>query len=312
MFGAKSPHPDEATAQIRELEKQLLSKDNELRERERTVQELTQRLSQTVERLDRVQRVGTDRAVVSTAQFPKEVVEQQSELIEDLKRAVELWENMQVSCELGRFETKISDLKALFDEHFREPEPETEEQTETVTAEATDTLPESDLIPDSEISGGESESDEAEEEDDEVFQALDDFCPTRPPEILILTEAGEQELRRCVEQQDAYIDYLSARLQRVAEKQKAVKWDELAEKPEKLRVKLERTASKLQQSRHFAEIELALQRTRLKRTERELKSVSEELERQMQVLGGDGSDSGKDGNGGRWMRMLGKRNKDSE
>ncbi len=316
MFGAKSsPHPDEMAERLRELERQLLQKDTELQDRERTCQELTKRLAQTVEKLDRVQRVGTDRAIVSTAAFPKEVVEQQTELVGDLKRAVELWENMQMSCNLGRFEMQITDLKELFEEHFREEEPEEEAEAESETSEEKAGEVSAESEDEAEASAGDPEesADAGEEEDDEdVYQALDDFSPVRPPEILDLAEAGEEALRRCAEQQDDYIDYLSARLKRVAENTKAVDWEDLREKPEKLRTQLERTASKLQQSRHFAEIELALQRTRLKRRERELQAVSQDLERQMESLGHPQPENGKDPNGGRWMRMLGMRNKESE
>ena len=309
-----SPKPGQPPEKhLAELQKQLEEKEKQLRDRDRMVKELTQRLSQTVEKLDRVQRVGSDRAPGSSATFPKEVVEQQSKLVEDLQRAVELWENMQLGVGLGKLEMQLSDLREILEEHFHEEEPEPEpgqaaedseppadEQeiasTETQVGDAMETL---------------AEQLEQSAEDDDPLNDADDVCPVRPPEILNLAEAREQDLRRCVEQQDSYIDYLSARLKRVAETQTAVDWEELIDTPDKIRVQLEHTAGKLQQSRHFADFESALQRTRLKRKERELAKISEEL--QMLASGHPQSDAGKDNAaGGRWMRMLGMGKKESE
>jgi predicted DNA-binding protein len=321
MIDAKpSPNPGQSPEQrLSQLQKQLEEKEKQLLDRDRIVKDLTQRLSQTVEKLDRVQRVGSDRTVISTATFPKEVVEQQSQLVEDLQRAVELWENMQLGVGLGKLEMQLSDLRELLEEQFHEEEPEPEPAE---SSEASDEpCPEGESADEAEIASLETQADDAMEtlaeeweQSAEEIQEGDDVCPIRPPEILNLAEAREPDLRRCVEQQDTYIDYLSARLKRVAEKQVAVDWQDLSDKPEKLRIQLEGTANKLQQSRHLAEFELALQRTRLKRKERELATFSEELAVQMQTIGlQPDPDTGKETpGGGRWMRMLGMGKKESE
>lgn len=290
---------------LRELEEQLQAKESELQDRDRTVQELTNRLSQTVERLDRVKRGGSDQNVIRTAAFPKEVVEQQTELVEDLQRAVEMWQNMQMSCSFGRFEMQLSDLNALFEEHFRPPEPEPDPESPTEETEL-DEATSDEENPESET-GEELANEGTEPVEEESYPEIDEMCPLRPPEILNLSEADEEALRRCVEQQDDYIDYLTARLQRVAAKKNAVDWDELAKDPKQIQHQLEYTATKIQQSKHLAEFELALQRTRLKRQERDLKLLSEELEAQMQNvdLGEDSSEEEEPANGQRWLRMLG-------
>lgn len=305
MMGATGDSQQEGNLveqRLRELEAQLQAKESELAERDRTVRELTDRLSKTVDRLDRVKRGGSDQTVIRTATFPKEVVDQQSELVEDLQRAVEMWQNMQLSCSIGRFEMQVSDLHALFEEHFRPPEPEPEPESETEEAELEEELSEEANNEES----GEAES-EPKADDADVYPEFDEMCPLRPPEILNLNEADEQDLRRCVEQQDEYIDYLSARLQRVAEKKTAVDWDELAKSSEKIQQQLEHTVTKIQQSKHFAEFELALQRTRLKRRERDLQLLSDELETQKQNvdLGKGASQQGEPAKGQRWLRMLG-------
>jgi hypothetical protein len=143
---------------------------------------------------------------------------------------------------------------------------------------------------------------------------VDDICPLRPPEILNLTEASPLHLKRCVEQQEKYIEYLTARLQRAAATPKSVDWEDVATKPDVLQKHLEHTAKKLEQSRHFAEYEVALQFTRLRRKERELKQLSDELVAQMQSVGKiPDADPAKDSSGGRrWMRMLGMGKNESE
>jgi hypothetical protein len=100
----------------------------------------------------------------------------------------------------------------------------------------------------------------------------------------------------------------------VAEKKTAVDWQSFASHPEKLLSQLEYTATKIQQSRHFAEYELALQRTRLKRKERELKTLSEGLSLQMQSADrSPAAEQDKYAPGGRrWMRMLGMGKQESE
>ncbi len=297
---------------LREMEGRLQEKEAELAKKDRTVHELTQRLSQTAERLDRFKRTGSDRNVTSTAAFSKEVVDQQTELVADLQRAVQMWEDMQISCGLGRLEMQVSDLQVLFEEHFREEEPEpevaSEETGETAAEEALveEVAVDSDFEPESEPAQ-ESLAEEEPKADDEWELTEEDASPISPPEIVNFAQADEESLRRCVEQQDEYIDALSARLQRTAERKTAVDWDALAEDPEKLARTLENTVARLKHHYRFTDFELTLQRTRLKRRERDLQMLSEALEGQMQSITqkspaahGDNSPGGR-----RWMRMLG-------
>jgi hypothetical protein len=312
------PSGEEASAErVRELEQLLEENELLLQSREATVKDLTDRLALAVERLDRVQRVGTDRITVNSAGFPKEVIEQQSALVEDLQRAVEQWENMQVGSGLGKLELQLSDLTALIEEHFQEPEPEPEPEPELPPPEAAENTPNggiTEAAPEGELTTEPSGQEATGAEDDGLDLAAEDVCPLRPPEILNLTDAQLHHLKRCVEQQDRYIDYLSTRLQRAAENPKSVDWESLAAKPDLITKQLEHTVIKLDQSRHFAEFEVALQFTRVRRKDRELKLVSDELAAQTQSLGkSPESEQGKDpASGRRWMRMLGMGKNESE
>ena len=298
-----------AENRLREIEQQLEQNEAQLEERNRTVQELTARLSQTVEKLDRFKRGGSDQNVIRMAAFPKEVVEQQSELVGDLKRVVELWEKMQLACDLSRLESQVSHLHELFEEHFKEQqeeeaEPEAAEAgaAETGESEASNGVAEADDIADKAAEGG-----DAFALDDEI-----EIRPVPPPEIVDLPQAGESVLRRCVDQQEAYIDYLSARLQRATDQKSAVDWEELSGDAEKITHQLEDTVSKIQEGRHFAEFEMALQQTRLRRKECELQDLTAELEQQMKSLNPNSGNTEEDGGGGqRWLRMLGVGKKNS-
>lgn len=306
------PNAEDSAYRLRELERQIKEKDALLRSREQTVKDLTDRLALAVERLDRVQRVGTDRITVNTAGFSKEVVQQQTELVADLERAVTQWENVQVGSGLAKLELQLSDVQALIEEHFREPEPEIPEPPETSEPSETNLPAVSNCV--AELSSEPHAPNGEPSADVGLDFAVDDVCPLRPPEILNLTEASLPHLKRCVEQQESYINYLSARLQRAAEKSKSVDWDDLAKKPDVLKKQLEHTTTKLEQSRHFAEFEVALQFTRLKRKERELKQVLEELAAQMEAPGkAPEPDQAKDATASRrWMRMLGMGKTESE
>ena len=287
--------PSKNSKSLQEVERRLQEKEELLEERNRTVLDLTDRLSRTVEKLDRYKRGGSDQGVIRMATFPKEVVDQQTELVDDLKRAVELWENMQLSCGLGRLESQLTDLHSLFKEHFQEEEPEPEE-------------PEVDELSLEDDEEAEDELDDELEQEDEAGLFDDEEepepIPAPSPEILDPVKAGDGELRRCVDQQEAYIDYLSARLRRATKNLAPIEWDELSGDPQKITQELQETVAWVEESRQFAEFETALQHSRLKRTERDLAQLTAELEQQMLALD-PSNQATEEEEGGGWLRMLG-------
>lgn len=84
-----------------------------LRAKEQLVSALTARLEQVAEQLDRVNRTGGDRTVRTGGGMPKELVEQQKAVLEELRGAVERWEDMQAEATLGRIEMQIGELRDL-------------------------------------------------------------------------------------------------------------------------------------------------------------------------------------------------------
>jgi len=82
-----------------------------LADRERLVEELTSRLEQAAEQLDRLKRTGADRGGRAPAgPLPPELIEQQQSLTEELQAAVQSWEDMQPAALLSRIEEQLADL----------------------------------------------------------------------------------------------------------------------------------------------------------------------------------------------------------
>lgn len=85
-----------------------------LREKEQLVAALTDRLEQAAEQLDRLRRTGVDKGRRHIGGgFPVEVVEEHKQTLEDLKRVIARWEDMQAEATLGRIETQITELRDL-------------------------------------------------------------------------------------------------------------------------------------------------------------------------------------------------------
>ena len=83
-----------------------------LAEREHLVGELTSRLEQAAEQLDRFRRTGASRGHVAGG-IPAELIEEQMALTESLQGAVQHWEDMQPGMLLSRLEMQVSEIRDL-------------------------------------------------------------------------------------------------------------------------------------------------------------------------------------------------------
>jgi hypothetical protein len=88
---------------------------NQLREKEQLVAALTERLEQAAEQLDRLRRTGADkgRRPPAGGSLPAEIVDEHKSTLEDLKRVIARWEDIQAEAALGRIETQIVELRDL-------------------------------------------------------------------------------------------------------------------------------------------------------------------------------------------------------
>lgn len=89
---------------------------NQLHEKEQLVEALTERLEQAAEQLDRLHRSGADKGARRSpggGGLPAELVDEHKSTLEDLKRVIARWEDIQAEAALGRIETHIVELRDL-------------------------------------------------------------------------------------------------------------------------------------------------------------------------------------------------------
>jgi hypothetical protein len=90
--------------------------ENQLHEKEQLVAALTERLEQAAEQLDRLHRSGADkggRRSPGGGGLPAELVDEHKSTLEDLKRVIARWEDIQAEAAFGRIETQIIELRDL-------------------------------------------------------------------------------------------------------------------------------------------------------------------------------------------------------
>jgi hypothetical protein len=91
------------------------SLQNQLREKDQLVAALTERLEQAAEQLDRLRRTGVDkgRRPVGGATVPAELLQDQKQTLDDLKRFVGEWDQKQPTASLERIEAQLSEIRGL-------------------------------------------------------------------------------------------------------------------------------------------------------------------------------------------------------
>ena len=106
--------PEETPAAAGDLTVDAETVRNQLREKEHLVAALTERLEQAAEQLDRLRRTGVDKGRRPLGGgFPAEVIDDHKHTLEDLKRVITNWEDIQAGATLGRIETQIMELREL-------------------------------------------------------------------------------------------------------------------------------------------------------------------------------------------------------
>jgi len=87
-----------------------------LRDKERVVAALTERLEQAAEQLDRFRRTGADRGLRTAAGIPTELIQNHEKLVEGMQQAVEQWEQAQPVSTLQRIEQRLAELQSMLNE----------------------------------------------------------------------------------------------------------------------------------------------------------------------------------------------------
>lgn len=92
--------------------------ESELQEKEQLVVLLTERLEQVAEQLDRRHRTGADRGMTVSGGIPREVIEEQQKLTQDLHTFLEQMQGMETESSLTRIELQIAELKQMIADGF--------------------------------------------------------------------------------------------------------------------------------------------------------------------------------------------------
>lgn len=296
-----------------------------LEDRERLVEELTNRLEQAAEQLDRLQRSGAGRGGRSAGGgVPPELLDQQKSLTEELRQAVQNWEDMQPTVLLSRLEMQLGELRDMmqgglqFSAHPMNGQPAAGAPSAGSAPPEKDepspsTAPEGDL---SELSIYEqfkrgldlsdapapppkpqfAESQPAEEpasaaageSESEVEPPpppLAQIPSVEPPEPVDFETADEQALRDAVDQRDSFIVYLLKRLRtHETVARPNGDWRALEDKPGELAVRLEEYEKQLEEMLRLAEVETSLERARLGREAADLEVQRHQIQSVMAHL----------------------------
>lgn len=313
-----------ATNQTEELRQQLEGK-NEL------IAALVAELEQVVEQLDRVKRNGSDRSRsgAMTAALPSEVVEEHQQVLGELQRVVQQWEEMQAATTLGRIEAEIAELRTMMANGYsRNPADHNRLLSASSSADNLEAVM-SRLSLDASASGvptgspagtdwesmkrqmlGET-SDLPAEDDvaDDLIALLDGIAAPSPIDF---DTVSADVLKRACSDRDTYI----VQITRWVRTRRAVSvpenWEEIEGVPEELHRRVEQLASRLEEQVRLAEVEMSLERARLSREKSQLQADRAVMERHLKRLGITSLDELEDiavnnssSGDRRWMRFLG-------
>ena len=305
--------PAEIDSELADLRQQLDGK-NEL------VAALVAELEQVVEQLDRVKRNGADRGRTAgggSAALPAEVVEEHQQILGEMQRMVEQWEQMQAASSLGRIESELAELRAMLarglttrpdgsddnlDSVISRLSLESTETPSMVTLSGTDweAMKRQMLDETSEAPTGEVEDD---------LTKLLDSLPV--PTAFDLEHASIETLKRACADRDTYIVQINRWVRTRRSVTIPENWDDL-DTPDEIRERAEQLTSRLEEQVRLAEVEMSLERARLSREKSQVQADRAVMEKHLKRLGIASLDELEDisvSNGStgdrRWMRFLG-------
>lgn len=305
--------PADIDSELADLRQQLDGK-NEL------VAALVAELEQVVEQLDRVKRNGTDRgrAVASgSAALPAEVIEEHQQVLGEMQRMVEQWEQMQAASSLERIESELTELRSMLarglttrpedssnnlDSVISRLSLEPTESPSMVTLSGTDWEAMKRQMLDETSEGS------TEETEDDLTKLLDSL-PI--PTALDLEHASIETLKRACADRDTYIVQINRWVRTRRSVTIPENWDDL-DTPDEIRERAEQLTSRLEEQVRLAEVEMSLERARLSREKSQVQADRAVMEKHLKRLGIASLDELEDisvSNGStgdrRWMRFLG-------
>lgn len=300
--------------------------ERQLAERDQLVQALTDQLELAAEQLDRMQRSGAAgrRGGAGGSGLPADMVADHKQMLEDLQRVVQQWEDMQAGLTLGRIEIQLTELRDFVGQrltpggyvpgssgvasrngHAEEGSPEAENAQEAGKESVWESLK-------AEMLG---EPAQAAATGGPSARSQETVTPAEAPAAIDLKKATPDQMAQAIAERDAYICYLLQMLRTRTEVPVPPDWSALNNAPQELAGQLERMAAELQDNLRRADVEISIERARLAREQAQLALREEQLKRQMRELGIEQEAASADkrsGVGGkgnspdrRWSRFLG-------
>lgn len=302
-----------------------LDLQRQLAEKDQLIAALTERLEQAAEQLDRARRLGPDGV---SAALPDELIVDQQALLEELRLAVQQWQDLQAAAALGRIEMQLGEIRDLVASRPAMPSTEPVSTPAGTLAEALaglrgPSVPANSSAEPSNLTweqqkarllGGDaredSESGKASSGAD-ASSVIEPLLRSRPAPV----DLGEQDpriLREAIDLREEYIDRLAAHLRASREPSRfAGTLPRFEELPEKEREVLEAWRDRIHDELRQAEVDLSLERARVSRERLNLKCEMEQL-RQKREAGvssaapAPAADSAAAPSGSnRWMRIFG-------
>jgi len=326
------------TAQLEVLQEQLAYKDE-------LVAELTARLEEAAEQLDRLQRSGVRAATTGGPALPGDLVDEQRQLTQELSSAVRDWQEMNAAVLLSQIDGRLRDLQEQLAGQPRLVSPGTPVPASGPTTAGSDAgeeeSPDEGQISDAWeamkarlLNGAEApEHPESEEtkppaksqpaggqpavpdaaSSESAAAANGQVSEVAAPEPIDLDAADRDDLVMAVLARDDYITYLLQTLADTEQRMEhGVDWSQLGNAPEELTRQLQEELERITQRGRREELRLSLERARLSREQAKLDQLRAVLERQLRTPGAAKADEEHPEGGSsdadrkaRWSRLFG-------
>jgi len=311
-----------------------------LNEKEKIVTALTSRLEQAAEQLDRLHRSGADRHGKILSGIPAEVIDEQRELINDLKAAIQHWEELQSTSAMGRFEAQLGELREMLAEQLDlKDRIDKGGKTSAFTSGGTSASPvtqrsswdemkaqllrdssasstrkdDSDvLVPGAELSGLDDEEEardgrSAFEEKYESEYVIE--IPDRPAEINNIDKADADTLRAAVKERDEHIDKLMEVIDALKDLSGQDEFEHAKLHQKALEERLKKAEAEMREKLRQAEIEMSMERAKVAREAARLQQLSSGGSVLPDANGAEqaAEEAPSEDKGSRWARFLGSK-----
>lgn len=317
-----------ATTDVEQLAAQLADKDN-------LVNELTAQLERAAEQLDRFQRSGADRRRGAGGGFlPSELAEDHKQLLGDMQRVVQQWEDLQAGLTLGRIEVQIGELRDFIADRLHGGSGSSGGgggggYTSTMSTHLENSTPEPVVEEPCEIPAAAPASSESSSWDriksqlfpsadgtpSEPQPAFDEPLP-EPPAPVDWSTATQDTIVEAVEVRDEFISHLLRRLRAAETVSLPADWTQFDQQNPEWAERIQLLARQLDEKLRMSEIEFSLERAKLAREHGRLLHQQELIDKNLKKLGLGSVEEAEQSapetgtqQDRRWMRFLGSKNK---